>query len=264
MKDMLLAVWRYRHFILSSIKNELRLRFIRSKLGGLWMIIHPLAQVLIFALILSEVLAAKLPGIDNKYAYALYLMAGTLGWTLFAETIGKCLNLFVESGNLMKKMAFPRICLPFIAGGTTLATNLLLLVAIFAVFAVLGHMPDAHVLWLPVLILTTLLLAMGIGLILGVLNVFMRDIGQVVPVVLQALFWLTPIVYNINILPEASQRWFRLNPLFPLIASYQNVMVYGKPPLWGDIAQILCISAVLLLAALVMFRRAAPEMVDAL
>jgi lipopolysaccharide transport system permease protein len=89
MKDMLRAVWAYRYFILSSIKNELRLRFIRSKLGVLWMIIHPLMQVLIFATILSEVLAAKLPGIDNKYAYALYLMAGTLCWSMFSETIGR-------------------------------------------------------------------------------------------------------------------------------------------------------------------------------
>lgn len=261
---MLIAAWHYRDFILSSIKNELRLRFVRSRLGGLWMIIHPLAQVLIFAIILSEVLAAKLPGIDNKYAYALYLMAGTLGWTLFSETIGKCLNLFIDSGNLMKKMAFPRICLPFIAGGTMLATNLLLLVAIFVVFAVLGHVPDRHVVWLPLLIVITLFLSMGIGLILGVLNVFMRDIGQVVPVILQALFWLTPIVYHMSILPASTQHWFGMNPLLPLITSYQNVLVFGKPPLWGGLLQTFAISLILLLVALVMFRRAAPEMVDAL
>ena len=115
MLGMLKALWNYRYFIFSSIKNELRLRFIRSRLGALWMIIHPLMQVLIFATILSEVLAAKLPGIDDKYGYALYLMSGTLCWTMFSETIGKSVNLFVDSGNLMKKMSFPRICLPFIA-----------------------------------------------------------------------------------------------------------------------------------------------------
>ena len=264
MKDMLLAVWRYRHFILSSIKNELRLRFVRSKLGGLWMIIHPLAQVLIFAIILSEVLAAKLPGIDNKYAYALYLMAGMLGWTLFAETIGKCLNLFIDSGNLMKKMAFPRICLPFIAGGTTLVTNLLLLVAILMVFAAMGHYPQGEVVWLPALMLLTLAFAVSVGILLGVLNVFMRDIGQVVPVVLQALFWLTPIVYNLAILPEGMQRWFRLNPLTPLINSYQNVLVYNKPPVWVDLQWLMVATVCLAVASLVMFRRASPEMVDVL
>lgn len=264
MKELVFAVWRYRYFILSSIKNELRLRFIRSKLGGLWMIIHPLAQVLIFATILSEVLSAKLPGIDNKYAYALYLMAGTLGWTLFAEGVSRSLTLFIDNGNLMKKMAFPRICLPLIAGGTVLVNNIFLLGAILGVFAVLGHFPDANVVWLPALMLLTLLLSIGLGLILGVMNVFMRDIGQVVPVILQALFWLTPIVYNLNILPKQYQDAFKLNPLVPLITSYQNVLVFGKAPVWSDLGWLMAGVMVLLFVALLVFRRASPEMVDML
>jgi lipopolysaccharide transport system permease protein len=264
MSDMIRSIWAYRYFIASSIKNELRVRFIRSKLGALWMIIHPLMQVLIFATILSEVLSAKLPGIDNKYAYALYLMAGTLCWSMFAETVGKGVSLFVDSGNLMKKMAFPRICLPVIAGGTMLVNNLLLLVAIFAVFAVLGHYPQMEALWLPLLMLLTLFFAMSIGLLLGVLNVFMRDIGQVVPVVLQALFWLTPIVYNISILPKHVQDVFKLNPLYPLVTSYQNVLLYNRPPVWDELIWLMVAAIVLALASLVMFRRASPEMVDAL
>ena len=82
MKNMLLALWHYRHFIFGSIKNEFATRFARSRLGGAWMILHPLAQVAIYALVLSAVLAAKLPGIDNQYAYAIYLMAGMLAWWL--------------------------------------------------------------------------------------------------------------------------------------------------------------------------------------
>lgn len=264
MKDMFRAAWAYRYFIFSSIKNELRLRFIRSKLGALWMVIHPLMQVLIFATILSEVLSAKLPGIENKHAYALYLMAGILCWTLFAETISKCLTLFIENGNLMKKMAFPRICLPLIAAGTMFVNNVLLLLAIFGVFAVMGHFPPAQALWLPVLILLTIAFAMAIGLLLGVLNVFMRDIGQVVPVVLQALFWLTPVVYSITILPERLQHLFRLNPLYPLVASYQNVLLFGRPPMWSELLVLLVASLVIAAMALVVFRRASPEMVDAL
>jgi len=262
--DMLRSLWAYRYFILSSIKNDLRMRFIRSKLGALWMIIHPLMQVRIFATILSEVLSAKMPGVENKYGYALYLMAGTLCWSMFSETVSKCVNLFVDSGNLMKKMAFPRICLPFIAAGTMLANNLLLLAAIFAVFAVMGHYPGAQVLWLPALILLTLGFAMSIGLLLGVFNVFMRDISQVVPVVLQALFWLTPIVYNVSILPEAAREAFKLNPLYPLVTSYQQVLLYNQPPVWMDLLPMAVVTLILLLASLVVFRKASPEMVDAL
>ncbi|HZX78320.1 ABC transporter permease [Lysobacter sp.] len=262
--DMLRAAWRYRFFILSSIRNDLRARFIRSKLGGLWMVIHPLAQVLIFATILSEVLAAKLPGIDNKYAYALYLMAGMLCWTLFTETVTRCLSLFIDSGNLMKKMAFPRICLPLITAGTMLVTNVLLLAAILLVFAVLGHFPGQNIVWLPLLILTTLALSMALGLILGVMNVFMRDVGQVVPVVLQALFWLTPIVYVTDIMPQKFQFWFKLNPLYPLVASYQNVLVFGTVPLWRELLWLSAGIIALLVVSLVVFRRASPEIVDAL
>lgn len=264
MRELFLAVWRYRYFIASSVRNELRVRFIRSKLGGLWMVIHPLMQVLIFALILSEVLAAKLPGIDNKYAYALYLMAGMLSWNLFAETISRCVNLFIDSGNLMKKMAFPRICLPLIAAGTLLVNNLLLVVAIFAVFAALGHYPSEQALWLPVLIALNLVLAMAVGLVLGVLNVFMRDIGQVVPVILQALFWLTPVVYSLSVLPERYQAWFKFNPLYPLVTSYQNVLVFNKPPLWGDLGWLALVAALAGVVALSLFRKASPEMVDVL
>jgi lipopolysaccharide transport system permease protein len=264
MEQMIKAAWRYRFFILSSIRNELRVRFIRSKLGGLWMIIHPLSQVLIFALILSNVLSAKLPGINNKYAYSLYLMAGTLGWSLFAETVSRCLTLFIDNGNLMKKMAFPRICLPLIAAGSTTVNNLLLMVAIFGVFAALGHIPDVHVLWLPVLIAVNLLLSLGLGMVLGVMNVFMRDVGQVVPVILQIAFWLTPVVYNVTMFPEGTRHLFNLNPIYPIVKSYQNVLVYGAGPELGSLLVIAGVSVALMLLALVMFRKAGSEMVDVL
>jgi lipopolysaccharide transport system permease protein len=264
MIDMIRAVWAYRYFILSSIKNELRARFARSKLGGLWMIIHPLTQVLIFALILSEVLAAKLPGIDNKYAYALYLMSGSLCWTLFADAIMRSLTLFVDNGDLMKKMMFPRICLPMIAAGGAMLNNILLLFAIFLVFAALGHFPGGHAAMLPLLMGLTLLIGMGVGVLLGVLNVFMRDVGQVVPVVLQALFWLTPIVYSVDILPKHYQEWFRLNPIYPLVSSYQNVLVFGKAPLWTDLLWLGMATFAIGFVALLLFRRASAEMVDVL
>ena len=104
MGGMLKSVWQYRGFVLSSIRNDMVSRFAQSKLGGLWVILNPLSQVLIYALILSNILAAKLPGIDNKYAYSIYLMSGLLAWTLFSESVSRCLTLFIDNGNLMKKM----------------------------------------------------------------------------------------------------------------------------------------------------------------
>jgi lipopolysaccharide transport system permease protein len=264
MKGMLLAAWRYRFFIVSSIKTELRSKFVRSSLGGLWMILNPLSQVLIFAFVLSAVLSAKLPGITNQYAYAIYLMAGTLGWSLFAEIVNRCLTLFIDNGNILKKMVFPRIALPLIVTGSALVNNVLLFVAILAIFGVLGHLPSIALIWLPVLMVINIALALGIGLGLGVLNVFMRDIGQVVPVLMQFLFWFTPIVYMANIIPEQYREWLAFNPMIPIINGYQNILLYNKEPDWTGLGVITLIALSLLAFSLVLFRKASPEMVDQL
>jgi lipopolysaccharide transport system permease protein len=264
MFGMLLRAWRYRHFILSSIKNEFLSRFARSRLGGLWMVIHPLAQVVIFAFILSAVLASKLPGIDNRYAYALYLMAGMLAWSLFTELVSRSLTVFVDNASLIKKMMFPRICLPLIVSGSALVNNILLFVAILAVFAVLGHQPGWLTLWLPVLIVLNVMLGVGLGLLLGVFNVFIRDVGQVVPIVLQFWFWLTPIVYVPTVLSDRYKHWLFLNPMIPLVNAYQNILVFGKEPKWTPLAGTAIFAIVSLIFALFFFRKAAPEMVDTL
>ena len=264
MKAMLLAAWRYRFFIVSSIKTELRTKFIRSRLGGLWMILNPLAQVLIFAFVLSAVLSAKLPGIDNQYAYAIYLMAGTLGWSLFAEIVNRCLTLFIDNGNILKKLAFPKIALPLIVTGSALVNNLLLFVAILAIFGVLGHTPGIALIWLPVLMVVTIALAVGLGLGLGVLNVFMRDIGQVVPVIMQFLFWFTPVVYMVNIIPEQYRGWLVLNPLIPIVTGYQDVLLYNRAPNLVGLGEVAIVALILLALSLLIFRKASPEMVDQL
>lgn len=257
-------LWRYRHFIFSSIRNELITRFARSKLGGLWMIINPLAQVAIYALILSNVLAAKLPGIESQYAYAIYLMAGLLAWTLFNEIISRCLNLFIEQGNLMKKMSFPKITLPTIVVGSCLLNSTLLFIAMLGIFALLGHQFNMVMLWLIPLTLIVVGLALGIGLILGVMNVFLRDIGQVTPIILQMLFWFTPIVYPVSIIPEGYRHWLNLNPMYPLTDAYQQILVYGNSPNWKGVLFIAAIGLVLTGISLFMFRRASAEMVDSL
>jgi lipopolysaccharide transport system permease protein len=264
MLAMLRALWRYRYFVWSSIRNELVSRFLRSRLGGLWMIIHPLAQVAIYALILSNVLAAKLPGISNKYAYSIYLMAGLAAWTLFTDILGRCVNLFVDQGNLMKKMAFPRITLPAIAVGSCLVNNLLLLAAMALIFLLLGHGFGWAVLWIPPLLILLTAFSLGIGLILGVVNVFVRDVGQAVPILLQIWFWFTPIVYPVTIIPEPYRKWLVLNPIYPFVAAYQQVLVYSRAPDTAILAIVGVASAGLLLMALVLFRRAAPELVDVL
>ncbi len=264
MFGMLSGAWRYRYFISSSVRTELRTKFVRSRLGGLWMILNPLAQVLIFAFVLSAVLSAKLPGINNRYAYAIYLMAGTLGWSLFSEIVNRCLTLFIDNANILKKLAFPRVALPLIVVGSAAVNNILLFLAVLVIFGVLGHVPGTALVALPLLMAVTIALALGFGLALGVLNVFIRDIGQVVPVVMQFLYWFTPVVYMANIIPEEFRQWLAFNPLVPIVMSYHDVLLYDKLPEWGPLMNVALLAVVLLVVSLVVFRKANAEMVDQL
>jgi len=258
------ALWNYRQFVISSIYNDLVSRFARSKLGGLWMIINPLAQVAIYALILSNVLAAKLPGIDSQYAYAVYLMAGLLAWTLFNEIVSRTTTLFIEQGNLLKKMSFPRITLPTIVAGSSILNNLLLLSAMLAIFLILGHHFTLSMFWLVPYALVLVVFAIGLGLTLGVLNIFVRDVGQIVTIILQMWFWFTPVVYPPTIIPEQYRHLLDFNPIYPIVNGYQSIIVYGGRPEIEGLLGTIIIGFFSLIVGFFLFRRASEEMVDVL
>ena len=262
----LCSAWRYRSFIVSSIAAEFRTRFSVSRLGGLWMIIHPLAQAAIFALVLAEIMGAKLPGMAaSRLAYPIYLLSGLLAWSLFAEVVNRCLTLFIDNRSLLKKLQFPRITLPLIVAGSALVNNLLLLAAVLVLFwARSRYLPPVQVLWLPPLIGLTLALALGVGLLLGVFNVFLRDVGQVVPVVMQLAFWIAPIAYTPEIVPESLRSIRFLNPMTPLVEAYQRALLFGAAPDWAALGALVVVAGLLLALALALFRRASPDMADVL
>ena len=228
------------------------------------MILHPLAQVLMYALILSAVLSTKLPGINSQYSYALYITAGIAAWALFSELVNRCLTLFLDNANLLKKVMFPRICLPLIVSGTAVTNSIFLLLSIFMIYFFLGHQITWQILWLPVLLLLTMGLGLGLGLVLGVLNVFIRDVGQIVPILLQFGFWFTPIVYTINIIPEQFRDLLSINPMYHVVLSFQNVLVFQKPPDLMGLSFVTVFCLLLMLFSLFLFKKASPEMADEL
>jgi lipopolysaccharide transport system permease protein len=138
------------------------------------------------------------------------------------------------------------------------------LLAIIAVFAVLGHGLTMSVVLLPALTVLTLALALGFGIVLGILNVFIRDIGQVVPLVLQIGFWFTPVVYVPSVLPENLRSLLFLNPLYPLVSAYHDVLVFGRMPDLSALTGTAILAVGLMAAGMFMFRRAGAEMVDVL
>lgn len=258
------AIWRYRQFVISSIRTDFRSRFTRSKLGALWAVLQPLAQALIFSIMLSEVLGARLANVDNKIGYAAYVMSGMAAWGLFSEIVMRCTTIFIEHAGSLKKIAFPRICLPLIVWGGALVNHLLLLSVMAIVFVLFGYPLRPEWLVLPIGMVLISMFAFGLGVTLGILNTFTRDIGHVFNVVMQIWFWITPIVYTANTPPQEWRWIIDLNPMVPLIQIYQGAITTGKVPDLGTLMAPTILGVALLSLSFLMFRRASPELVDAL
>lgn len=256
--------WSFRLFVRSAIINDFKARYARSRLGLVWILVQPLAMVLIYSLILSHIIAAKLPQTDSIYAYPIYLMSGMLAWTLFAEGLGRGLGIFVEQGELIKKVAFPKALLPAIATGTVTINGMALLTMMLAVFMCLQHWPSWHYLWLALLIPLTLLFSVSLGLIFGLLNVFFRDVSQTIPVILNFLFWLTPIVYVTDMLPEAYRGYFAYNPMVSVVNAFQDVILYHQHPAPSAIVLLCCGSLIFMSIGGFLYSRTRNELADQL
>jgi len=264
MPIVLRQLFAYRNFIWRSIRNDFRMRFARSKFAGFWVIIQPLVQVAIFALVLSDLLKVRLSGMEGKYAYTVHLLAGMIVWTLFSDSLTRTATSFLEHANSIKKIAFPRICPPAIGLGIALS-NAALLLTLSLVFVLLAYSLSAlAIIQLIPVLLATVILGGSIGLVVGTLNVFMRDVWQVISVALQFLYWFTPIVYPVATLSPDVAKWVSCNPLTPLVVAAQDVLVRGMAPDLSSLLAPLILGGVVGAFGFFMFRRAAPDMADAL
>lgn len=261
---MLRGLWAYRGFVLGSVKREFQSKYANAMLGAAWSLLSPLAMILVYTVIFAEVMRTKLPGSDSTFAYSIYLCAGILTWGLFAEILSRGQNMFLEQASLLKKVSFPRICLPIIVALNALV-NFAIIFGLFTVFLIVtGNFPGlVFFTLLPVLALQVLL-ALGIGMVAGILNVFFRDVGQFMTIAIQFWFWLTPIVYPASILPEHIRAALAWNPMAPVIASWQSVLVKGAAPDWGSLLFPLILALLLCTLGLRMFRKRAGEIVDEL
>jgi lipopolysaccharide transport system permease protein len=258
------SLWAYRGFIRGSVQREFQSKYRNSVLGAAWNVINPLAMILVYTVIFAQVMQAKLPGVDSTFAYSIYLCAGALTWGFFAEMVGRCQTMFLDNANLLKKISFPRVTLPIIVVANA-GLNFAIVFCLFLAFLVIsGNFPGWVMLAiLPILVLQ-MALAMGLGMVIGVLNVFFRDVGQFFGIFLQFWFWLTPIIYPASILPEAIKPFMALNPMAPVVAAYQGILVTQQWPQWPTLLPTALLAAVLCLLGMHLFKKNAGDMVDEL
>jgi lipopolysaccharide transport system permease protein len=264
LRAMLHPLWAYRGFILGSVKREFQLKYRNSLLGAAWVLLQPLAMILVYTVIFSQVMRAKLPGVESTFGYSIFLCAGILTWGLFSEITTRSQNMFLDNANLLKKLNFPRLCLP-VTAVTTALLNFSIIFGLFTAFLLIsGNFPGWAYLALLPLLGILVMFAAGLGIVLGVLNVFFRDVGQFFGIFITFWFWLTPIVYPPSILPERVQPLMALNPMASLMAAMQGVLVRGEWPQWGSLLYPFVLALALCLLGLRLFRRRAGEMVDEL
>lgn len=267
MIGMLRDLWSFRAFVTGSIRRDIMAQYRGSLLGAVWVLIGPLTMISIYTVVFSRLMTARLPGVDSAFGYSVYLCAGLLPWTFFAEAISRLQNVFVSNGNLLKKASFPRICLPAIAFGTALF-NFVITAALFVAFLLaVGAFPGPVALAVLPALLVQIGLTLGLGMLLATLNVFFRDVGQGMAVTIQFWFWLTPIVYPISTLPPWAQAGLQWNPMTVLVHHYQTVLLHQRVPGiadWWALLPVTLLAATLLWFGLATYRQRAGEMADEL
>jgi lipopolysaccharide transport system permease protein len=244
--------------------TDLRGRYVGSSLGLFWSVIHPLVMILIYTLVFSKIMGARLAGSSDPYGYGVYLCSALLPWIGFQDLVLRCTTIFPDNANLVRKVAFPKAIL---YGFVTLsaAINLGLAIAIFlAALGLTGHpLHPSLLVWLAVVALQ-LGFALGLGIVASVLHVFVRDTSQLVSVLFQLAFWATPIVYVADALPAWLQRVEALNPFYLFAVTERQLVLDGTYPSGGRALALVGVTMATLLAGLAIYRRFRADILDEL
>ena len=231
-------LYRYRVLVQSLVLRELKARYRGSVLGFLWSFLNPLLLMGVYTLVFSVYMR------NPMEHYAVFLFCGLLPWLWFATSLSNGAASITAGGHLLKKVAFPAEILPVVAVLHNLINFILGIPILLLFILAFGRSLAPSLAAFPVVVLIQWILTTGIVLVLAALNVYLRDIEQVLGNLLTLLFFMTPILYPLSLVPEAYRPFLLLNPLAPLMLAYQDIFYYGRFPHWGHLA-ILGLLAVL-------------------
>jgi lipopolysaccharide transport system permease protein len=251
-----------RDLLWNFVVRDFKSRYAGSLIGIVWNVIHPLTSITIYVVVFSRLMGARLPGASDIYGYSIYLCAGLLPWNAFAEVISRSTTVFLDHAHLLKKVSFPK---KLLGGSVVLSSfiNFLIGYSIFILFLLLsGHRIGWTSLVLLGLLMLQFVFSFGLGLILSTLNVFFRDVSQLVGVGLQFWFWLTPIIYLEEILPEVARSLLHLNPMYYFVRGYQTLILYNVLPPLRLIGTASLLAVVALLGGSMVFFQLKDDIVD--
>jgi ABC-2 type transport system permease protein len=214
----------YRELLMNLVRKELRVKYKNSVLGFVWSMLNPALYLVIFYIVFTEFLGADIPD------FSIYLLSGLLAFNLWSASLGGTVASLIGNSNLVTKVYFPREILPLASIGASLMHFFfqfaVLLIALVVFRYDVG--PEALLL-IPLALVVELVLLVGVGLIVSVLNVYFRDVQHLLELILLAWFWMTPIVYRISFVQGKGSTLFKLymlNPMTTIVLAFQRG-IYG-------------------------------------
>lgn len=252
-----------RHLILSLAQRDVSSQYVGSLLGFAWKLIHPLMIVAVFWVVFS--LGFKVRP-QNNVPFAVWFTAGMAAWFFFAEVVDGSVGLMVSNASLIKKTVFHAQILPVVKIIACLIAHALFLAILVALIVFSGLPLSIYFLQVVYYLLCLVVLALGISWAVSALNVFIRDVGQIVSVMLQIGFWTTPIFWDYNMMPSKVQVLLKLNPMFYIVQGYRESFVFFSP-FWHHPYQSLyfwLVAVAAFVGGALIFKKLKPQFADAL
>ena len=222
MFERIKEILKFKEMIKSFTIRELRTRYKGSFLGFLWTFVNPLLQLLVYSLVFPFILRV------SEKNYTMFLFVALVPWFFFINSVQGGCNLIVGNSSLVTKVYFPREILSITHTLSGLCNTIFSYMIVFPLLIIFKIPMTIHLLWLPLILIGQTILNLGLSLIVSSVNVFFRDLEYLVSVGLMAMYFLTPVMYNITILPEKYQKILMfLNPMVGYIILYRNIMYYG-------------------------------------
>lgn len=255
-------VWRYRELLYFLTWRDIKVRYKQTALGVAWVIMQPLLTALVFTIFLGYL--ARVPSDDVPYS--LFVFAGLLLWTFFATSVSGSSASLVGNANLITKVYFPRMIIPAASISARLLDLLISFAVLGALMAFYGIRPTAALLWLPPLTLLVALLALAVGMWASALNVKYRDVGAILPVLMQFWMFASPVVYPSSLLTSRGiplvGRWlYSLNPMVGILDNFRAALL-GRPFNWPGLAISAAFTITVLVYAVYDFRRMERKFAD--
>jgi len=242
------SIYQYREYLLQSITRDLRKKYKRTSLGYVWSMLNPLLMLAVLTVVFSNLL----PRVEH---YALYLFSAMLGWQYFSQTISESLDSIRGNLKIIEQVPIPKYMFVISIAASGLVNFLLWLIALVIVALIVGRPLPWTCLLIPFAFLPVFFMTLAISLIFSAANVFFEDVKHLNQVVMRAWYFLTPILYGPDMLPDHIVKWLQLNPMFYPINFLRDVIYNGViPDLWLYCA-MLAMSILLLGVALWFYRK---------